>query len=77
MANGKIQKELDAIRKTERELKDRKAKVAELERVDREKRMARLVRKIGTDNAIELLDAATHLGPKLAVDLLKDKVSKG
>ena len=45
-------------------------KLAELEQEEAEKQLARLVRKVGQDRAIQLLELAVKVKPKAAIDAL-------
>lgn len=67
---SKVERERAALEAAEKELAERKKKLAELEQEEAEKQLARLVRKVGQDRAIQLLELAVKVKPKAAVDAL-------
>ena len=58
-----------ALEAAEKELAERKKKLAELEQEEAEKQLARLVRKVGQDRAIQLLELAVKVKPKAAIEI--------
>lgn len=67
---SKVERERTALEAAEKELAERKKKLAELEQEEAEKQLARLVRKVGQDRTIQLLELAVKVKPKAAVDAL-------
>lgn len=73
---GKLDKERDAIAAAERELAERRSRLAEMEREEQEKELQRLVKKLSVDTAITILTKAVDLTPKAALEALTSKESK-
>ena len=77
---GKLEREREAIAAAERELLERRNRLAEMEREEQEKELQRLVKRLSVETAIAVLTRAVELKPKAALELLegpskKDRVS--
>lgn len=68
---GKLDKERDAIAAAERELVERRNRLVEMEREEREKELQRLVKKLTIESAIAILTRAVDLKPKAALEALQ------
>ncbi|MFC0205315.1 hypothetical protein [Novosphingobium soli] len=67
---GKLDKEREAIAAAERELAERRSRLAEMEREEQEKELQRLVKKLTIETAIAVLKRAVEAKPKAALDAL-------
>ncbi|WP_103727495.1 hypothetical protein [Novosphingobium sp. HII-3] len=67
---GKLDKEREAIAAAERELAERRSRLAEMEREEQEKELQRLVKKLSIDVAIDILTRAAEMKPKAAIEAL-------
>jgi len=68
---GKLDKEREAIAAAERELVERRNRLVEMEREEREKELQRLVKKLTVEAAIAILTRAVELKPKVALEALQ------
>jgi len=68
---GKLDKEREAIAAAERELVERRNRLVEMEREEREKELQRLVKKLTIETAIAILTRAVGLKPKAALEALQ------
>ncbi|WP_159987342.1 hypothetical protein [Novosphingobium sp. 18052] len=68
---GKLDKEREAIAAAERELVERRNRLVEMEREEREKELQRLVKKLTIESAIAILTRAVDLKPKAALEALQ------
>lgn len=68
---GKLDKEREAIAAAERELVERRNRLVEMEREEREKELQRLVKKLTIESAIAILTRAMDLKPKAALEALQ------
>jgi hypothetical protein len=68
---GKLDKEREAIAAAERELVERRNRLVEMEREEREKELQRLVKKLTVESAIAILTRAVELKPKVALEALQ------
>lgn len=68
---GKLDKEREAIAAAERELVERRNRLVEMEREEREKELQRLVKKLTIESAIAILTRAVELKPKVALEALQ------
>ncbi|EJL22829.1 hypothetical protein PMI02_04414 [Novosphingobium sp. AP12] len=68
---GKLDKEREAIAAAERELVERRNRLVEMEREEREKELQRLVKKLTVESAIAILTRAVELKPKVALEALE------
>ncbi|OYY67444.1 MAG: hypothetical protein B7Y44_11375 [Sphingomonadales bacterium 28-55-16] len=60
-----------ALAAAEKELEERRQKLAELEREEAERELNRLIKKVGQDTAIALLELAVKVKPKVAISALE------
>lgn len=67
---SKVERERAALEAAEKELAERKKKLAGLEQQEAEKQLAKLVRIVGQDRAIQILELAVKVKPKTAIDAL-------
>lgn len=68
---GKLDKEREAIAAAERELVERRNRLVEMEREEREKELQRLVKKLTIEFAIAILTRAVEVKPKAALEALQ------
>jgi hypothetical protein len=68
---GKLDKEREAIAAAERELAERRNRLVEMEREEREKELQRLVKKLTVESAIAILTRAVELKPKAVLEALQ------
>jgi len=68
---SKLERERSALAAAEKELEERKQKLAELEREEAERELNRLIKKVGQDTAIALLELAVKVKPKVAISALE------
>lgn len=73
---GKLDKEREAIAAVERELVERRNRLVEMERQEREKELQRLVKKLTVESAIAILTRAVELKPKAALEALQAVAEK-
>ncbi|WP_159983002.1 hypothetical protein [Novosphingobium sp. 18050] len=66
-----MDKEREAIAAAERELVERRNRLVEMEREEREKELQRLVKKLTIESAIAILTRAVDLKPKAALEALQ------
>ena len=72
----KIEREKAALQQAEADLAERRKRLEEMEKEEAEKKVARLVKKVGQDRAIGLLELAVELKPKVALSILQENASK-
>lgn len=68
---GKLDKEREAIAAVERMLAERRNRLIEMEREEREKELERLVKRLTIESAIAILTRAVELKPKAALEALQ------
>jgi restriction endonuclease Mrr len=68
---SKLERERSALAAAEKELEERRQKLAELEREEAERELNRLIKKVGQDTAIALLELAVKVKPKVAISALE------
>ncbi len=68
---SKLERERSALAAAEKELEERRHKLAELEREEAERELNRLIKKVGQDTAIALLELAVKVKPKVAISALE------
>lgn len=73
---GKLEREREAIAAAERELLERRNRLAEMEREEQEKELQRLVKRLSVETAIAVLTRAVELKPKAALELLEGASKK-
>jgi len=69
---SKIEREREALEQAERDLRERKAKLAQLEREEAAKAVDKLVKSVGHDRAVEILELSIKVKPKAAIDRLRE-----
>ncbi|MGE4404293.1 hypothetical protein [Pseudomonas sp.] len=74
---GKLDREREAIAAAERDLIERRNRLAEMEREEQEKELQRLVKKLSVETSIAILARAVELKPKAALDALGAAPDKG
>ena len=67
----KVDRERAAVEQAEKDLAERKKKLADLEKQESEKTLARLTKRVGQDRAIQLLELALEIKPKAAIETLE------
>lgn len=73
---SKIEREREALEQAERDLRERKAKLAQLEKEETAKAVDKLVKSVGHDRAVEILELSLKVKPKTAIDKLRELASK-
>jgi restriction endonuclease Mrr len=68
---SKLERERSALAAAEKVLEERRQKLAELEREEAERELNRLIKKVGHDTAIALLELAVKVKPKVAISTLE------
>jgi len=68
---SKLERERFALAAAEKDLEERRQKLAELEREEAERELNRLIKKVGQDAAIALLELAVKVKPKVAISALE------
>lgn len=68
---SKLDREREAIQQAEAELELRKKRLVAMEQEETEKELQRLVKKVGTREAISLLGLAAIIKPQVAIDTLE------
>ena len=66
-----LERERSALAAAEKELEERRQKLAELETEEAERELNRLIKKVGQDTAIALLELAVKVKPKVAISALE------
>lgn len=73
---SKIEREREALEQAEKDLRERKAKLAQLEKEEAAKAVDRLVKSVGHDRAVEILELSLKVKPKAALDKLRELASE-
>ncbi|GMN15036.1 hypothetical protein [Altererythrobacter sp. MTPC7] len=68
---SKVERERAALEAAEKDVAERKRKLAQMEREEAEKKLARLVRKVGHERSVRLLELAVGVKPKNAIEALE------
>ncbi|MGF7156196.1 hypothetical protein [Novosphingobium gossypii] len=68
---SKLDREREAIQQAEVELEERKRRLLEMEKEETEKEIQRLVKKVGTGEAIGILGLAVAMKPRVAIEVLE------
>jgi len=68
---SKLDREREAIQQAEAELVERKRRLVALEREETDKELQRLIKKVGTREAIGILGLASILKPRVAIEALE------
>ncbi|RKF17736.1 hypothetical protein D6851_15880 [Altericroceibacterium spongiae] len=69
--SSKLEREEEAIRKAEQELRDRKKKLQQKRREEEEKQLSKAVGKIGIERAILILEKAAEISPDKVISMLE------
>jgi len=69
---SKIEREREALEQAERELRERKARLAQMQKEEAAKAVDRLVKSVGHDRAVEILELSLKVKPKAAIDKLRE-----
>ncbi|KHL24297.1 hypothetical protein PK98_15160 [Croceibacterium mercuriale] len=69
---SKVEREREALEQAEQELRERRAKLAELEKQESAKAIDKLVKSVGRERAIEILELSLQVKPKVALDKLRE-----
>lgn len=69
---SKVEREREALEQAERDLRERKAKLAELEKQEAAKAVDKLVKSVGRERAIEILELSAKVKPKVAIEKLRE-----
>jgi len=69
---SKVEREREALEQAERELRDRRARLAEMEKQEAAKAIDKLVKSVGRDRAVEILELSAKVKPKVAVEKLRE-----
>ena len=72
----KLERERAALEAAEKDLAERKKRLAQMEKEEAEKKLARLTKKVGLDKAITLLDLAARAKPQVAIEALEQLAGK-
>lgn len=68
---SKVERERAALEAAEKNLSDRRRRLAEMEKEEAEKELAKLVRKVGHQRAVRLLELAVDVKAKNAIEALE------
>jgi len=68
---SKVERERLALEQAEKDLRERRKRLAQLQEEEAEKTLARLVKRVGRDRAVELLELAVEMKPKVAIERLR------
>ncbi|GFE77811.1 hypothetical protein [Novosphingobium sp. TCA1] len=68
---SKLDREREAIQQAEVELEERKKRLIVLEQEETEKEIQRLVKKVGSREAIGILGLAATIKPRVAIEALE------
>tara|TARA_B100001167_G_scaffold113778_1_gene70167 strand:+ start:601 stop:846 length:246 start_codon:yes stop_codon:yes gene_type:complete len=68
---SKVERERAALEAAEQDVAERRRKLAQMEKEEAEKELARLVRKVGHARAVRLLELAVSVKPKSAIEALE------
>lgn len=69
---SKIEREREALEQAEQELRERKARLAELEKEEAAKSLDKLVKRVGRERAVEILELSAQVKPKVAIEKLRE-----
>lgn len=72
----KVERERAALEAAEKDLAERKKRLAQMEKEEAEKKLARLTKKVGFDRAITLLELAAKAKPQVAIEALEKLAGK-
>ena len=74
---SRVERERAALEAAEKDLSERKRRLAEMEKEEADKELAKLVRKVGHQHAVRLLELAVDVKPKNAIEALEKIVPAG
>lgn len=69
---SKVEREREALEQAEKDLRERKAKLAEMEKQEAAKAIDKLVKSVGRERAVEILELSLQLKPKVALERLRE-----
>lgn len=73
---SKLNREREALEQAERDLRERKARLAQLEKEEAGKALDKLVKSVGRERATEILELAAKVKPKVALEKLRELASE-
>jgi hypothetical protein len=73
---SKVEREREALEQAEQELRDRRARLAALEKEEAAKAIDKLVKSVGQDRAVEILELSAKIKPKVAIEKLRELASE-
>ena len=68
---SKVERERAALEAAEQDIAARKKRLAQMEKEEAGKELARLVRKVGHERSVRLLERAVSVKPKSAIEALE------
>ncbi|WP_188710099.1 hypothetical protein [Novosphingobium marinum] len=68
---SKVERERAALEAAEQDIAERKKRLAQMEKEEAGKELARLVRKVGHERSVRLLELAVSVKPKSAIEALE------
>ena len=74
---SKVERERAALEAAERDLAERKTRLAELEKEEAEKELQKLLKRVGNERARKLMELAVTVKPKVAIEALEKLVASG
>lgn len=74
---SKVEREREALEQAEKDLRERKAKLAELEKQEASKAIDKLVKSVGREQAVEILELSLQVKPKVALGKLRELAGDG
>lgn len=72
----KLEREREALRMAEIDLENRRKQLADLEREEAEKKLSKLMKKLGADAALEILELSVSMKASAAISALKNASAK-
>lgn len=73
---SKVEREREALEQAEQELRERRARLAELEKEEAAKAIDKLVKSVGRERAVEILELSAKIKPKVAIEKLRELASE-
>ena len=72
----KLEREREALRMAEIDLENRRKQLADLEREEAEKKLSKLMKKLGADAALEILELSVSMKASAAISARKNASAK-
>lgn len=69
---SKVEREREALEQAEKDLRERKARLAEMEKQEAARAIDKLVKSVGRERAVEILELSLQVKPKVALDKLRE-----